>query len=330
MISFDNQGALLFLLLIPAAWIIYAKYISKRIIYLSIDYSYGSLIKSLNLQPPLWKRLFYPGMLSIISTLLIIGMADPKIEYQTKTTNADIMVLLDTSISMATDDIEPSRLDVCTSEIVSFIQDLPNDTRIGLMSFSSDANVVIPLTREKDKIIRSVKNISNSDLRNHTDIGKALYIAYTTFLKEETVSKSERAIIILSDGCSTIETYSPTKAASEALENDIKVYTIGFGGTEDGFITWKNPETQEEIEYEVSAMKPDELQSISEAGGGTFFRAFNQEDLHSVYTDIENKTTSLIVEEYHIGFIFCFGSLIAIIFMIAGIFYFNWIFQTHI
>lgn len=330
MIYFERPAILLFMFLIPLCWLFYNKYLFNRINYLSIDYSYASVINALDLQPKLWKRIFYPILLSIMSIMIIVAASEPTIEAKIATTNADIMLMIDTSISMAADDIAPSRLDVCRTELTTFIENLPKDTRLGLVFFAGDATLVSSMTKDKASIISRIQNISYEDLQGDTDIGKALYVAYNSLLKEEVVSESERAIIILSDGGSTTETYSPTRASSEALSNGIKVYTIGFGGNEDGYITWKNPSTGEDQEYEIFAMKSEELQSIAESGGGIFFRAVDQDQLHQIYNDINSKTTSYSVERYNISFIFCIMSLISLLFLVCGLFFLNWIFKNHI
>lgn len=329
--KFENPQALLLLVSIPTFWVLYVYYLKNRIEYLSLNYSYTSVLNSLSKQPNVWRRIFYPIMLSVIGFCSIFSAAKPIIEIKVPQTNADILLVMDISVSMAADDIEPSRIQVCTEEISSFLKDLPDDARVGLVVFAGQASILSNLTTNKENIIEILNNLDEEDLMLHTDIGNALHIAQCTLIdSEDNITENEKAIVLLTDGESTIESYSATDAAQESIDNNIRVYCVGFGGNQDGIINWINPETEEEMEWKISAMKSEELEEIAEIGGGKFFRAFDQAGLNQVYDDIKEKTITYKNITYDIAYTFSKFALFGLFVLLAFLFKFNWVVKNSI
>ncbi|MCK7522212.1 MAG: VWA domain-containing protein [Ignavibacteriales bacterium] len=82
--------------------------------------------------------------------LLTIAAANPQIGTrleEVKQTGIDVFILLDVSLSMSAEDIKPNRLEKAKYQISNLINKLRGD-RIGLIIFSGDAYVQIPLTTD--------------------------------------------------------------------------------------------------------------------------------------------------------------------------------------
>ena len=82
--------------------------------------------------------------------LLIFAAANPQVGTrleEIKQTGIDVFILLDVSFSMSAEDIKPNRLEKAKYQISTLINKLRGD-RIGLIIFSGDAYVQIPLTTD--------------------------------------------------------------------------------------------------------------------------------------------------------------------------------------
>ena len=82
--------------------------------------------------------------------LLVVAVARPQYGKEAvimQREGRDIVFLLDTSLSMLADDIQPDRLSRARFEISSLLGPLRGD-RVGLVPFAGDAFVLCPLTTD--------------------------------------------------------------------------------------------------------------------------------------------------------------------------------------
>ena len=84
--------------------------------------------------------------------LMIIAMARPQFGMQlvkVEREGIDLVIALDTSLSMLAEDMKPNRLERAKQEIFDFISGLKGD-RVGIVAFAGDAFVLVPLTVDYD------------------------------------------------------------------------------------------------------------------------------------------------------------------------------------
>ena len=138
-----------------------------------------------------------------------------------------LMVALDVSRSMLSQDVKPSRLDRAKLEISDLISRLEGDT-IGIVLFSGASFNQFPLTADY-ATARAYLNIASPKAisRPGTVIGEAIGTAMGGF---NDLRVSQKVIIIMTDG----ENHEgdPVEAARQAAAEGAVIYTVGFGSPE--------------------------------------------------------------------------------------------------
>src|SRR5581483_8003971 len=81
-------------------------------------------------------------------TALLIGMARPAAVITVPRQQSAVMLVLDTSGSMASTDLRPSRIAAAKQAARAFIESLPQQIQVGLVSFNGAASVRTPLTHD--------------------------------------------------------------------------------------------------------------------------------------------------------------------------------------
>jgi Ca-activated chloride channel family protein len=210
---------------------------------------------------------------------LIIGIADPQIGSkmeEEKRKGADLMILLDVSNSMLSQDIPPNRLENAKQAIAQLIDNLHND-RIGIIVFAGEAYVQLPVTTDYSaaKLFLSTIN-TNMVPTQGTAIGSAIDLGMKSFDFKDGTGK---AMIIITDGENHED--DAVTAAKNATDKDVMVNVIGIGsangapipiyenGKQTGFHTDSTGKTV------VSKLNEDMCKEIAAAGNGAYVRATN-------------------------------------------------------
>jgi Ca-activated chloride channel family protein len=187
----------------------------------------------------------------------------------------DVVVAIDTSLSMEANDVVPNRLDKAKHMLQSLIDQLQGD-RIGVVAFAGTAFVQCPLTLDHGAA-RMFLDILNTRVipAPGTDIGAAIRAAIKAFNQKE---KKYKALVLLTDGEDHQGDWKT--AAEEARDAGVQVYCIGIGtssgqpipmhdeqGTTSGY---KKDENGEVV---VSRLDENTLQEIAGTTGGKYYFA---------------------------------------------------------
>jgi Ca-activated chloride channel family protein len=185
------------------------------------------------------------------------------------------MIALDVSESMLAEDFKPNRLARAKLEI-SELMDRLDGNEIGLVLFSGAAFVQFPLTSDFATARMFLESAQPGLIsRPGTAIAEAIEIAQTGFNQERS---SQKVILILTDG----ENHEGdlNAAVQQAQENNIIIYTIGFGSPNGeqipqynhlGELTGYKKDRQGEIV--LSRLDETILQEIALLTNGRYFRA---------------------------------------------------------
>jgi Ca-activated chloride channel homolog len=230
----------------------------------------------------------------IIIICAILAVAQTVVWYEGETNENEYVIALDTSASMTAEDVLPTRLDAAKVYGKAFIDTLDGNTRVGLVSFSGVTFIEEPLTLKRGDLFTSLDRMEPT--ASGTDIPGAI-ITSTNMLSS---TDRGRAIILISDGSNTIETFasrSIQRATGYATLYHVKVYTIGVGTESDAPIGYL-PNY-----YNVSATYNfDNLEFIANETGGEFYKASSAEELQQAYDDIKaNDRTSTIKMDLTVG-----------------------------
>src|SRR3990172_2949438 len=166
-------------------------------------------------------------LVTVSLLLLIVAAANPQVGTkleEVKQTGIDVFILLDVSLSMSAEDIKPNRLEKAKYQISNLINKLRGD-RIGLIIFSGDAYIQIPLTTDYSAANLFLSAVDfNSVPQPGTAIASAITLALNSF--DKSVS-TQKVIIIITDG----EDHEGdiNKTVSDAVAMEVKIFTIGLG-----------------------------------------------------------------------------------------------------
>ena len=199
----------------------------------------------------------------------------------------DIVVALDTSKSMLSRDMKPSRLERAKREVYDLIHMLRGD-RVGLVTFAGDAFLQCPLTLDYRACLMFRDHIDTNIVpRKGTVLAKAIRTAVKAFDDKKRASK---AIILISDG-GNLEG-DPVAAAREAGSRGIMIYTIGIGGEDEEVpIPLKNGGFKHsEGKLVTTKLEDDILQEIAHVTGGIYVRSVTGNfDLDKIYYEEIHK-----------------------------------------
>lgn len=174
---FEWPWAFCLLLLIPLWWFGYARYRRHQLHRMALHFSYTAVAAQIRRGPTLWKRLLYPVVVSMLMLCLTVSMARPTITARVPVRSADLMLVLDISLSMMATDIHPSRIEAAKQAGIHFIESLPNDMRVGLEVFAGNVYVLTPPTRNHREVIADLDALNADALKPRTEIGSALHTA---------------------------------------------------------------------------------------------------------------------------------------------------------
>ena len=139
----------------------------------------------------------------------------------------DILVVLDTSRSMAAQDIKPNRLQRAKWGVRDLVGKLHGD-RIGLIAFAGSSYAACPLTIDYAAFAAMLEDVYVGFVpRGGTAIAQALETAVRSF---EAGGVADRAVVLVTDG-EDLEG-DPLALIPELKEKNIRVYAVGIGTTE--------------------------------------------------------------------------------------------------
>ena len=226
--------------------------------------------------------------------LLGVAMAGPHVTRSTPVENATVVLVVDTSRSMLSTDVRPTRLDAAKTAARRFLERAPDKLRVGLVTFSGDVSVGAVPTRDRARVRRSVAEISRWQAGGGTAIGDALARAVelgrsafgetgATTGAGSKVPENAVSILFLSDGRQNRGLLPPSEGASRAAEAGIPVFTVALGtDRRDGS---GGGATGSFGGFGGFSRVPDRatLRAIAEATDGEYFAARSAAALESAY-----------------------------------------------
>jgi Ca-activated chloride channel family protein len=206
--------------------------------------------------------------------LAITALAKPQWGYiyeDVKRKGLDLIFAVDTSRSMLSNDVPPSRLQRVKLATQDLLNELQGD-RVGLIAFAGRAFLQAPLTIDYSAAVESINDLDTNTIpEGGSNISAAIDLAVQTFGKS---AIGNRALIIFTDG----EELSgdAMKTATAAAEAGVRIFTVGVGTPEGSLIpiTGEGGGTAfvKDSNGQVVKSKLDEkrLKEIAEATGGFY------------------------------------------------------------
>ena len=192
----------------------------------------------------------------------------------------DIYFLVDLSPSMKAQDVKPDRLTRAKYELQDFLKLLTGD-RVGLIGFSGEAFVFVPLTTDYNAFSLFLQELdSNLIPAAGTDIYSAVKTAVESFQKQPS---SEKTIILITDGEDSVGLTESMIADIKAL--DVKVFIVGIGTQEGAPIPSEDGQYKKDNgKIVLSKLDEQGLQNLALATGGGYIQSTGGHlDLEKIY-----------------------------------------------
>jgi Ca-activated chloride channel homolog len=295
--SFTWPLLLLTLLLVPLALGGYL-FLQRRQARYAVRFTNMEVLAAVAGTSSSWRRWIPPLLFLLALALTLAALARPHVNVSVASEQARVVVVIDSSGSMTARDVKPTRLGAAQAAVKRFLDRLPKQYRVALVTFSTEAQVIAPLTRDRDLVRESLGFLYPG---RGTAIGDALARSVEVIRDDdatprdgdgatgpETAEKSKRpvsAIVLLSDGFQTRGVLEPLQGADRAKSFAVPVYTVALG-TPNGEVTFDRGPYRRTIQVPPD---PDTLRAIAKRTGGQFFEAKSQGRLNAVYERLGSR-----------------------------------------
>ncbi|MBL8013081.1 MAG: VWA domain-containing protein [Candidatus Omnitrophica bacterium] len=232
----------------------------------------------------------------------LIALARPQWGYQwqeVKRKGLDILLVVDTSKSMLTQDVKPNRLERTKLAVKDLIKRLKGD-RIGLVAFAGDAFMMCPLTSDYGGFLMSLNDLKTGIIpRGGTNVAGAIEEAMKGYSQTPAEFKT---LILVTDG-DNLEG-DPLAAAKKAKEKGVKIFTVGVGTQEGDLIRIQTDQGQADYLKDAngnvvkSRLNESLLQRMALETGGAYVRSSGAEfGLDFIYERYLSKIEKREIEE---------------------------------
>jgi Ca-activated chloride channel family protein len=263
---------------------------------------------------PGWRRHVPPALLLLAVAAGLLAVARPTATITLPLAERTIILAMDVSGSMRAEDVKPNRLVASQEAARAFVNNLPREVRVGVVSFAGTAAVVQAPTDSREDVLKAIDRFQ---LQRGTATGSGIILSLATLFPDDGIeiqhitgqrsfpgnnnniakkeakpftpvpagSYSSAAVIMLTDGQRTTGP-DPLDAAKMAAERGIRVYTVGIGTTGGEVIGFEGWSMRVRLDEET-------LKNISALTQGEYFYAGTAEDLKKVY---ESLSSRMVVE----------------------------------
>ena len=238
--------------------------------------------------------------------LCIVALARPQwgvIEEKVFDQSREVLIAVDLSRSMLTQDVKPSRLDRSKLLISSLLDSLKGE-RVGLVLFAGTSFLQSPLSADYEILREFLPELKPDYLPEGGSNYKAMLEAS---IQAFGTSTADRYLIILSDGESTEENW---KDLSEQLKTKrIRVIGLGVGTTQGGFIPDGSGGfvKDERGAVVLSRLNSSTLEELAQTSGGAYADASSWIDLAALLKqtvdagkkgEFSEKNTARLLERF--------------------------------
>jgi Ca-activated chloride channel homolog len=254
------------------------------------------------------------ALLLLALTALLLGAARPMARVPVPRDEATVMLVIDVSGSMNADDVEPTRMEAAQRAANRFLDRLPDRFQVGLVTFSSEAETLVPPTTDREAVRNALAGLNaNGGTAMGDGLARALDVIEaarqqatggaasppttttpsppgSTTPGSPNAGAAQPAVppavtLLLSDGANSAGG-DPFLQAERARQLRVPVYTIALG-TANGVL--RQPNAFGGTRIQPVPPDPDSLARIAETSNGRFFQAPTSENLTAVYDSLGSR-----------------------------------------
>ncbi len=271
------------LVLVPLLTALY-RWVLRRPRHDAVRYTQVPLLAEALRQARTWRRHVPAGMVGLALVLIILSLARPIAPMPVPSTRNTVVLSIDVSRSMLATDLSPNRMEAAKATAQEFVKLLPRGMKVGLVTFSSYAQTIVPPTGDRARVLDAIGLLTTEYA---TAIGDGLLEAVYALPGRERPADPTASppppkppvipgtVVLLSDGQSNRGAV-PQDAARIARDQQVKVYTVGVGTPEGTFLNLGGRSIWVRLDE-------DTLREMSEIGGGSYHRAQSVAELRQVY-----------------------------------------------
>jgi Ca-activated chloride channel homolog len=234
-----------------------------------------------------WRHL--PTILLATSlVLLTTAMAGPTSNVRIPLNRAVVMLVIDVSESMASNDVPPSRLAAAKEAGKQFADELTPAINLGLVEFAANATLLVSPTTNRDAVKAGIDSLQPAP---KTATGEGIFTALQAIATVGSVMGGGEGppparIVLESDGAANVplDQNAPQgafTAARAAKDQGVQISTISFG-TPYGTVEFEGANIPVPVDDQT-------LQKICEITDGQSFHADSLDSLKDVYTTLQRQ-----------------------------------------
>ena len=262
-----------------------------------------------------WRRHVPPALLLLAIAALLLAVSRPMAKIALPSDQATIILAMDVSLSMRASDVKPNRMVAAQEAARAFLQELPKNVKVGIVTFAGSAQLVQPATLNREDLLSAIDRFQ---MQMGTAVGSGIVASLAELFPDEGIDLGEMtfgerrprgraidapdkagkagrkpvepvppgsytsaAIILLTDGRRTTGV-DTQEAAKMAADHGVRVYSVGLG-TVDGEVAGG--------EGWAIYLRLDEpsLKAVAAATLGEYFYAGTAESLRTVYQHLSSR-----------------------------------------
>jgi Ca-activated chloride channel homolog len=298
-VSFASPAFLAALAIVPLALVAYSLS-RRRARRYAIRYPGVATLAPLLPRASSWRRIVPLALFLASLAMLVLALARPHATVAVPKEQASIVLVTDVSRSMLAEDVDPSRLEAARAAAQSFLEELPDEARVGAVAFSTDPHSVKAPTDDRQEIEDLIDSLSAD---GGTAAGDALAAAIA-LVDGPAEDRPPAAIVLLSDG-ETTTGRDPLPVARQAGRLGIPIHTVALGTrtatitTPDGTLIPVPPD-------------PEAMRRIAELSGGRAFEVDDADELSGLYEELGSRVATE-EEEREITGAFAAGGIVLLL-----------------
>lgn len=272
--SFAAPLALLAVLLVPAGFALHRAARERRRRTALRFPAAGTLAAVLPGVNP-WRRRLPALLLALAAVALALALARPQTTVAVAVERASVMLVLDGSRSMLSEDVDPTRMEAARKAARTFVDAVPDRLQVGLVGYNTVPYLSEPPTLEHDQVLAAIDSLQAD---GGTATGDALDEALRRLRRrgEGDDRSAPAAIVLLSDGKST-DGQDPVTVARRAGRARVPIFTVALG-TPEGVV----PGGPFGAPLAVPP-DPETLRRMAAVSGGRAFEIADSGELSEVY-----------------------------------------------
>jgi Ca-activated chloride channel family protein len=291
-VSFGHP-VLLLTLLLPALAALAYLLLERRPPKYAVRYTNLDVLAGVAEVRPRWRSRIAAALFLLAVAVLCVAVARPHATHSVADERATVVLAIDASRSMQSDDVKPSRLIAAERAAKVFLDRVPKRLRVALVVFSGDVQVAAPPTTDRALVREAIDEIGGFTGFGGTAIGDALARAVAVGRQAtDGAPKGLVTVVFLSDGRQNRGVIQPFDGARRARKAGIPVNTIALGTNRGGGAGGFGPRGGAGgggFGFGNRAPDPATLRRIARVTGGRFFAARSAASLTDAYEKLGTK-----------------------------------------